>query len=117
MPIQTQESVATKTLSTVSSSQFDPFIHGTTSAIFSRLARTNMSIIPPMEMLAKYQIAPPGGEISGGGLEKASHDCLPCFGKLNTEDHVNHYTFNKILENYTIISKEELTDEHFSKEL
>lgn len=78
---------------------FNPFIHGTNSMIFSRLAKTQMQIISPVQMLEQYKMAPPGGEITGGGLDSAPDKCKPCFGILNAE---HGYNLDTIIRNYSL---------------
>ena len=77
---------------------FNPYIHGTSAAIFARLARTDMQLVSPVDMLEIYGMAPPSGEIVRGGLDSVGNRCLPCFGKVRSD---GCYDYEHILKQYT----------------
>jgi len=51
---------------------FNPFIHGTNSAILSLLPKTNFQIMSPIEMIRQFKTAPVSGEFKQGGYDAVS---------------------------------------------
>jgi hypothetical protein len=107
---------------------FDPFIHGTNSAIFSILAKSKYKLMSPLEMMDEYKAAPMSGELTQGGYERIGNKTMkegkmgkPSFGILSTNDK-DAYTLEKIISNYANLnlSPHNPKDEHlarFKKEL
>lgn len=101
---------------------FDPYIHGTTAQTLNQMTKTDFQLIPVLDMLERYQIAPMVGELTMGGYS--------CLGKSRTEGnivgaisfgHMNSgpYSLQKVTSNYTNFnppSKEALKDD-FRKQL
>ena len=83
------------------------YIHGTDSKILSYLPKTEFKLIDVKEMLIKYKIAPLTGEIAGGGLSQADSPCSTSFGLLMDYQY-NHYTLERIIEDYTSQKKSKL---------
>lgn len=46
---------------------YDPFIHGTTSATLSLMTKTNFQLMPMLKMIDDYTVAPVVGELTQGG--------------------------------------------------
>lgn len=53
----------------VQQSEYDPFIHGTTSAALALMSKTNFQLMPVLKMIDDFQVAPMGGELFKGGYE------------------------------------------------
>lgn len=87
-------------------SLFDPYIHGTTSSIFTLLEKTNYQILSPLSMAKHFQLVPINGEFFRGGYKalgfgKIDEDIMGqiSFGKLATRQNPHHsdeYTLEKI---------------------
>ncbi|HTM64537.1 MAG TPA: SidE phosphodiesterase domain-containing protein [Gammaproteobacteria bacterium] len=92
---------------------FDPFLHGTNSSIFAVLPKTKYKLMSPLKMAEKYHAAPLCGELLGGGYDSVGRRDIKkgnygniAFGRLSSgvnslSDESNHYTLNKILQNYS----------------
>lgn len=60
-----------------------PYIHGTSSAIFALLPKTEQKLIPVWDLLQKG-LAPLSGELVGGGMRDLMTDNPTRFGKIGT---------------------------------
>lgn len=75
------------------------YTHATTSLLFSRLVRTNKQLMSPIKMLKLFGIAPPGGEITGGGLDALHAKGKPSFGLLDATGP-GSYSLERIIAQY-----------------
>lgn len=80
---------------------FNPLIHGTTSLLFVNLDKTDNKLLPVRDMLESFNLAPMGGEISGGGLEGMNGGMELSFGLFSViSRNTNTYDFEKVTSNY-----------------
>ena len=79
------------------------YIHGTTSEILNLLPYTDFTLMSPLTMIEKYNIAPISGEIIGGGFDRIASDCNTCFGRVHINNY-NDYGKEKVLR-YTKTNK------------
>lgn len=90
------------------------FIHGTTTASLSILERTNYTLMEPIEMIDRYGVAPVTGELnSRGGYRGHLQSYYPRFGRCSKSS----YNLNKIIENYTIPSRNRRTNFEYLRHL
>lgn len=84
--------------------EFNPFIHGTTSATLALLPKTNFQLIPILKMMDDHQAAPMVGELTQGGYSVLGSELVQeeiiggtSFGNLKT----GTYNLKKITASYT----------------
>ncbi|WP_133129079.1 hypothetical protein [Legionella quinlivanii] len=85
-------------------SDYDPFIHGTTSAALALMSKTNFQLMPIMKMIDDFQVAPMGGELTRGGYEFIGFELVQkekigaiSFGNLKTGE----YNLKEVTGGYT----------------
>jgi len=83
--------------------KFDPFIHGTSSALLPILQRAGNEIDSPLVNIRNRHITSMCGEVTAGGFSLATSNGSTCFGRLINE-HKNpyriYYTLDRILDAY-----------------
>jgi hypothetical protein len=84
--------------------QTNPYIHGTVSEVLDVLKETNFELMEPIAMIEQYGVAPVTGELTGGGFDKVSSRCNPCFGRIFGKD-CNSYDLKRVLK-YTETDEE-----------
>jgi len=82
----------------------NPFIHGCNSAVLALLPHTEFTLYSPVWMMDKYQIAPLGGEINGGGLDSIKSESKLAFGRVRSDDpkKLMPYNLERILRSYAV---------------
>ncbi|KTC70216.1 hypothetical protein Lbir_1799 [Legionella birminghamensis] len=88
----------------VQQSEYDPFIHGTTSAALALMSKTNFQLMPVLKMIDDFQVAPMGGELFKGGYEFIGFELVQkekigaiSFGNLKTGE----YNLKEVTGSYT----------------
>ncbi|CAM2879386.1 hypothetical protein [Legionella worsleiensis] len=83
---------------------YDPFIHGTTSATLSLMTKTNFQLMPTLKMIDDHTAAPVVGELTQGGYNFLGFKLVQqedigaiSFGRLIK----GHYNLKKITASYT----------------
>lgn len=86
---------------------FNPYLHGTNSFILPMLKRTHFTMLPSIEMLERYGMAPMAGELDntlfGGGLDSFDPPRYICFGRMLSRG-MSEYGLHKISDSYTSYS-------------
>jgi hypothetical protein len=104
-----QEGTTKSTPALGHSETFDPFIHGTNTAIFAALVKSEFQVMSPLEMMDEYQTAPMVGELTRSGYNAVGDTTIKedsigktAFAKM-TGVNSNSYTLEKVVKNYTSI--------------
>lgn len=83
---------------------YNPFIHGTSSQTLSMMQSTDFQLMPVVEMLRNFKVAPMVGELTQGGFdtigngsEKDAFIGASSFGRMQHDQ----YNLNKVIKDYT----------------
>jgi hypothetical protein len=76
-----------------------PHIHGTNAKCFSIFEKTGMTMMGPLQMVESFMMAPMSGELENG-ISGFTKDCMPCYGKLDS-DGTQEYSLDKIIAHYS----------------
>lgn len=82
------------------SPEFNPYIHGTTTATIAWMSQTGWSLLSPIAMLDNHQLAPLTGELSKGGLNHVEDEGMTSFARLAGKPESNEYTLDDVINTY-----------------
>lgn len=89
---------------------YNPYIHGTTSAVITAMAEVDYQLMPILTMLSEHQLVPMTGEITGGGFTRVGADFINdtyagaiSFGRVKPEKKKfgRDYSLDKVIDGYT----------------